>query len=163
VLQFWVSRLLVELGRMVRRHPSASLRAVVFLDEADTYMPAQSSPPSKEPLLDLLRRARSGGVGLLLASQNPGDFDYKARDNIATWLVGRVTQDRAIEKMKNLVSGYPNVGARMASQGTGSFFLLQPSASQTARELKADQALMKTEQLPEQEIAALARVAAGRG
>jgi GTPase SAR1 family protein len=160
VLQFWVSRLLVELGRMVRRSPSASLRAVVFLDEADTYMPAMSSPASKEPLIDLLRRARSGGLGVLLASQNPGDFDYKARDNIATWLVGRVTQDRAIEKMKNLVASYPGVGARMASQGTGSFFLLCPSASQVARELKAEHSLMKTEQLAEHDIAALA--AAGR-
>ncbi|HWM86797.1 MAG TPA: DUF87 domain-containing protein, partial [Kofleriaceae bacterium] len=162
VLQFWVSRLLVELGRMVRRSPSPSLRAVVFLDEADTYMPAMSSPPSKEPLIDLLRRARSGGLGVLLATQNPGDFDYKARDNIATWFVGRVTQDRAIEKMKNLLSGYPNVGARMAGQSTGSFFLLAPSASPIARELKADHSLMKTEQVPEQEIAGLAARGAPR-
>ena len=47
---------------------------------------------------------------MLLATQNPGDFDYKARDNIGTWLVGKVAQDRAIEKMRNLLAGYPNVG-----------------------------------------------------
>lgn len=157
VLQFWVSRLLVELGRLVRRTPSAKLRAVAFFDEADTYIPATSSPPTKEPMFDLLRRARSGGVGILLASQNPGDFDYKARDNVATWLVGRVTQDRAIEKMRNLIGGYPNVASRLAHQGTGSFFLLNSSLTPPARELRADASLMKTDQLPEHEIAALAR------
>jgi hypothetical protein len=156
VLQFWVSRLLVELGRYARRNPSPTLRAVAFFDEADTYIPATSSPPTKEPMFDLLRRARSGGLGVLLASQNPGDFDYKARDNLLTWMVGRVTQDRAIEKMRNLLAGYPNVAARLAAQATGSFFLLG-AAGASARELRADMAIMKTEQLPEAEIAALAR------
>jgi len=157
VLQFFVSRLLVELGRMVRKHPQRDLRAVAFLDEADTYIPAVSSPPTKEPMFDLLRRARSGGLGLLLATQNPGDLDYKARDNIATWLVGKVAQDRAIEKMRNLIAGYPNVATRLAAQTTGSFFLLNPALAPAARELRADAALMKTEQLQEHEIAALAR------
>jgi hypothetical protein len=163
VLQFWVSRLLIELGRFARRHPSPTLRTVAFFDEADTYIPATSSPPTKEPMFDLLRRARSYGLGMLLASQNPGDFDYKARDNLLTWLVGRVTQERAIEKMRNLIAGYPNVAARLAGQGVGHFFLLGPAAGPTARELRADPALMKTEQLPEQEIAALARETAVRG
>jgi len=156
VLQFWVSRLLVELGRMVRRTPSARLQAVAFFDEADTYVPATSTPPTKEPMFDLLRRARSGGLGVLLASQNPGDFDYRARDNIATWFVGKVAQDRAIEKMRNLIAGYPNVGARLANQTIGSFFLL---GGPQARELRADPSLMKTEQLSEHEITRLAREA----
>ena len=157
VLQFWVSRLLVELGRMVRRAPSPTLRAVAFLDEADTYIPATGAPPTKEPLFDLLRRARSGGLGVLLASQNPGDFDYKARDNVATWLVGRIAQDRAIEKMRNLIGAYPNVAARLAHQGTGSFFLLNAGLTPPVREVSADRSLMRTEQLPEDEIAVIAR------
>ncbi len=123
-LQFWVSRLLVELGRVVRRQPSPALRAVAFFDEADSYVPAMSTPPTKEPMFDLLRRARSGGLGILLGSQNPGDFDYRARDNIATWFVGKIAQDRAIEKMRNLIASYPNVAARLAGQAVGCFFLL---------------------------------------
>jgi hypothetical protein len=158
VLQFWVSRLLVELGRTVRRSPSAQLRAVAFFDEADTYVPATSSPPTKDPMFDLLRRARSGGLGVLLASQNPGDFDYRARDNIATWFVGKVAQERAIDKMRNLISTYPNVGPRLAAQTTGSFFLL---GGAQARELRADASLMKTEQLSEHEITVLARQTTG--
>jgi hypothetical protein len=160
ILQFWVSRLLVELGRLVRRHPSPALRAVAFFDEADLYIPADSSPPTKEPMFDLLRRARSGGLGILLASQNTGDFDYKARDNLSTWCVGRLTQERSIEKMRNLFAGYPDVGPRLARQGTGEFFLLNPKLTPTVREMKAALSLMETLQLAEHEIANLAR--AGR-
>jgi DNA helicase HerA-like ATPase len=128
----------------------------VFFDEADAYIPAAAAPPTKEPMFDLLRRARSEGVGILLATQNPGDLDYKARDLIGTWLVGKVAQDRAIEKMRHLLSSYPNVGSRLATQPTGHFFVLGDGV----REIKADRSMMSTEQLADTEIAALAR--AGR-
>ena len=157
LLQFFVSRLLVELARAVRRQPQPTLRAAALFDEADIYIPAVSSPPTKDPMFELLRRARSGGLGVFLATQNPGDLDYKARDNIATWLVGRVAQARAIEKMRNLIGAYPNVAVRLAQQTTGSFFLINPALGSTVRELRADLALMKTEQLQEHEIAELAR------
>ncbi|MBC7976669.1 MAG: DUF2791 family P-loop domain-containing protein, partial [Myxococcales bacterium] len=154
VLQFWISRLLVELSRLGRKRPSATLQAAAFFDEADTYVPATSSPPTKAPMFDLLRRSRSTGIGVLLATQNPGDFDYMARDNINTWLLGKITQDRAIEKMKNVIGNYPDVGPRLASQRTGSFFVLTGTLK---RELKADRSLMETVQSSETEVAELAR------
>jgi hypothetical protein len=154
VLQFWISRLLVELSRLGRKRPSPTLQAAAFFDEADTYVPAMSTPPTKEPMFDLLRRSRSTGIGVLLATQNPGDFDYKARDNINTWLLGKIAQDRAIEKMKHLIGNYPDVGPRLASQRTGSFFLLTGT---TKRELKADRSLMETVQSSESEVVELAR------
>jgi DNA helicase HerA-like ATPase len=154
IQQFWVSRLLVELNRLGSKRPSPVLQAVAFLDEADEYIPALRQPPTKEPLFGLLRRARSTGIGVLLATQNPGDLDYKARDNIITWLLGRIAQDTAIAKMRNLIGSYPDVGPRLASQRTGSFFLLTGT---TKRELKADRALMETVQLSELEVAELAR------
>jgi Cdc6-like AAA superfamily ATPase len=154
LLQFWISRLLIELSRLGRKRPSATLQAVAFFDEADTYVPATSSPPTKDPMFDLLRRSRSTGIGVLLATQNPADFDYKARDNINTWLLGKITQDRATEKMRNLIGSYPDVGPRLASQRTGSFFLLTGT---TKRELKADRSLMETVQQGEAEVIELAR------
>ncbi|HMG22531.1 MAG TPA: DUF87 domain-containing protein [Kofleriaceae bacterium] len=156
VLQFWISRLLVELARLARKRPSKALQAAVFFDEADAYIPATANPPTKEPMFELLRRARSEGVGVLLATQNPGDLDYKARDLIGTWLVGKVAQDRAIEKMRNLLASYPNVASRLATQPTGHFFVL----GEGVREIKADRAMMTTEQLADHEITELAR--AGR-
>ncbi len=154
VLQFWVSRLLVELARLARRRPTKALQGVAFFDEADAYVPAVGSPPTKEPMFDLLRRARSGGLGILLATQNPGDFDYKARDNIGTWLVGKVAQDRAIEKMRNLIGAYPNVGPRLATQSPGNFFVL---AGGQPYEVRCDRSMMTTEQLAEAEVSQLAR------
>jgi hypothetical protein len=130
------------------------LQAAVFLDEADAYLPASSVPPTKEPLSDLLRRSRSTGIGVLLATQNPGDFDYKGRDNIITWLVGKLSQDTAIGKLRNVIGSYPDVGPRLASQATGHFFLLTGT---TKRELKADRSMMVTRQLSDAEVAELAR------
>ncbi|HVV85688.1 MAG TPA: DUF87 domain-containing protein [Kofleriaceae bacterium] len=162
VLQFFVARLLVELARAVRRNPHPSLRAVALFDEADSYIPAIAAPPTKEPMFDLLRRARAGGLGVFLATQNPGDLDYRARDNISTWLIGRVAQERAIDKMRLLLGDYPDVAARLAQQTTGSFFLLNPELSRLPRELRAGPSLMKTEQLQEHELAAIARATASR-
>ena len=68
----------------------------MLFDEADLYLPAQRQPPTKGPMEDLLKRARATGVGLLLATQSPGDFDYKCRDNIRAWFVGRVKEETAL-------------------------------------------------------------------
>jgi energy-coupling factor transporter ATP-binding protein EcfA2 len=156
VLQFWVSRLLIELGRLARTRPSNRLQAAVFFDEADAYIPAVGNPPTKEPMFDLLRRARAAGIGVLLATQSPGDLDYKARDLINTWLVGKVSQERAIDKMRNLLSNYPNVGPRLATQPPGHFFVLADGA----KEIKCDRSLMTTEQLSDQDVSELARATA---
>lgn len=162
MLQFWVSRLLVELDRLAAKRPRAELQAVAFLDEADLYLPAVGHPPTKDPMFALLRRARARGVGVLLATQSPGDFDYKARENILTWLVGKVTQDRAVEKMRSLLADYPNVGARLAGQPMGHFFLLGGLAGKGAAEVKIDRSMMETATMTEQEIAVLARGTAKR-
>ena len=153
MLQFWISRLLVELARLARKRPSKTLQAAVLFDEADAVIPATSNPPTKEPMFELLRRARSEGVGVILVTHHPGDLDYKARDLIATWLVGKVAQDRAIEKMRNLLTSYPNVGTRLATQPTGHFFVLGDGV----REIKSDRSMMTTEQLADHEVAQLAR------
>lgn len=151
---FWISQLLLTLGRWVTRAPSPRLQAVVLFDEADVYLPAQSQPATKAPMENLLRRARSGGLGLLLATQSPGDLDYKCRDNIRSWFVGRVTQNVALEKMKPLLTeARVNVSARIPGQGVGEFHLLQEGR---VTAFKAHQALLRTEQVPDPEILKLA-------
>jgi hypothetical protein len=157
-VQFWVARLLVELSRWASRAPSETLQALVMFDEADLYLPAGASKPStKEPMQDLLRRGRSGGVGVMLASQSPGDFDYRVRDLITTWFVGKIGDKRSIDKMKPLFEGRAGVAAKLAQQATGRFIAMGEG---TAREIAAEPSLMKTEQLSEVEILELA--SAGR-
>jgi DNA helicase HerA-like ATPase len=104
---------------------------------------------------DLLRRARSAGLGLLLATQSPGDFDYKCRDNIRAWFVGRVKEETALAKMKPMLSDCRvDVAARLPTQERGEFHLLRDGS---VTSLQAGPSLMLTEQLPEQEILELAR------
>ena len=160
-MQFWVARLVVEIARWASKHPSPSLQALIFFDEADIYMPAQSKPATKEPMQDLLKRARSAGVGVFLGTQNPGDLDYKSRENVLTWFVGRVTEERNLDKLKTLFSDYPaSFAGRLAKKKAGEFFVLRKGV---VSELKAERALMATRQLGEDEILALARATARAG
>ena len=104
---------------------------------------------------DLLKRARSAGLGLLLATQSPGDFDYKCRDNIRTWFVGRVKEPTALAKMKPMLSECRvDVAARLPAQETGEFHLIRDGE---VNGLRAAPSIMATEQLPEGEILDLAR------
>lgn len=95
---FFVTLLLTEIVAWMRTQPgSTSLRAVVYMDEVFGYFPPVANPPSKAPLLTLLKQARAFGVGVVLATQNPVDIDYKGLANMGTWFLGRLQteQDRA--------------------------------------------------------------------
>jgi energy-coupling factor transporter ATP-binding protein EcfA2 len=153
-IQAWVAHLLVELARWCVRNPRSTLQAVVMLDEADLYMPAGTSkPPSKEPLQDLLKRARSGGLGILLATQSPGDLDYRSREQINTWFVGKVHEQRSIDKLKPLFERKPTAASKLGELRPGRFIVLQGA---TVSEIERTPSLLVTEQLPEAEILQLA-------
>ena len=92
---FFVSLLLNELvGWMRAQRGTSSLRALVYFDEIYGFLPPVANPPSKAPLLKLLKQARAFGVGLTLATQNPVDLDYKALSNCGTWMLGRLQTER---------------------------------------------------------------------
>jgi hypothetical protein len=95
---FFVTLLLTEIVAWMRTQPgSSSLRAVLYMDEVFGYFPPVANPPSKQPLLTLLKQARAFGLGVVLATQNPVDLDYKGLANMGTWFLGRLQtqQDRA--------------------------------------------------------------------
>ncbi len=92
---FFVSILMNQiLGWMRTQDGTTSLRALVYVDEIFGYLPPISNPPSKQPMLTLLKQARAFGIGIVLATQNPVDLDYKALTNIGTWFIGRLQADR---------------------------------------------------------------------
>ncbi|ADG68430.1 conserved hypothetical protein [Planctopirus limnophila DSM 3776] len=153
-IQFWMSRFLMTLGRHVSATPSATLQAVILLDEADIYVPATSKPSTKEPLLNLLKRARSGGLGVFLATQTPGDLDSTCRSNCATWAIGRLNDNVSINKVKSMFSDTPQLLDRVAQQGQGEFALASDGLT---TQFKGDRSAMNTRQLSEQEILTLAR------
>jgi len=92
---FFVSLLLNEIvGWMRRLSGTSSLRAVVYMDEIAGYFPPVAAPPSKAPLLTLLKQARAFGIGIVLATQNTVDLDYKGLGNAGTWFLGRLQTER---------------------------------------------------------------------
>lgn len=104
--QFFVSMLLNTVLGWVRGLPgTASLRAILYMDEIAGYFPPIANPPTKEPLLKLLKQARAYGLGVVLATQNPVDLDYKGLANIGTWFVGRLQTERDKARVLEALQG----------------------------------------------------------
>jgi hypothetical protein len=92
---FFVSLLMNQILGWVRTQSgTTSLRAIVYMDEIAGYFPPVANPPSKPPMLTLMKQARAFGVGMVLATQNPIDLDYKGLANAGTWFIGRLQTDR---------------------------------------------------------------------
>ena len=92
---FFVSLLLNQmLGWMRAQKGTTSLRAILYMDEIYGYLPPSANPPSKRPMMTILKQGRAFGLGCLLATQNPVDLDYKALSNIGTWFLGRLQTER---------------------------------------------------------------------
>jgi hypothetical protein len=97
---FFVTLLLNQVVAWMRTQPgTTSLRALVYMDEVAGYLPPVANPPSKKPLMLLFKQARAFGVGVLLATQNPVDLDYKALSNAGTWFIGRLQTPQDIERL----------------------------------------------------------------
>jgi type II secretory pathway predicted ATPase ExeA len=153
---FWVSQFLSEALRFCQRNPSERLQAVIMFDEADLYIPASSKPATKEPLEGLLKRARSAGVGLILATQSPGDLDYRSRDQITSWFIGRVREDTALKKLRAAFQSESGLDpARvLPNQTVGEFHLIQEG---NVRAMRSRRSMISAVQVPFDKIERLAR------
>ncbi len=158
---FWVAQFLSEALRFCQRNPNDELQAVVMFDEADLYIPANAKPATAEPLQSLLKRARSAGLGLMLATQSPGDLDYKSRDQITSWFIGRVREDTALRKLKAAFQSESGLDAAavLPGQTVGEFHLVQEGL---VRSMKAQRSLIQAEQVPFDRIEQLARETKGQ-
>jgi phage host-nuclease inhibitor protein Gam len=115
---FFVALLLNQtIGWMRSRPGTTSLRAILCMDEVFGYMPPVAEPPSKRPLLTLLKQARAFGLGLVLATQNPVDLDYKGLSNVGTWLLGRLQTDRDKQRLLDGLEGVAAGGAKFDRAG----------------------------------------------
>ncbi len=108
---FFVTMLLSQITTWIRTQPgTTSLRALLYMDEIAGFFPPVANPPSKAPMLTLLKQARAFGLGVLLTTQNPVDLDYKGLTNTGTWFIGRLQAER--DKLRLLD------GLESASQST---------------------------------------------
>jgi hypothetical protein len=120
--QFVVSLLLGKLVTWMRRQPGTDkLRVLVYFDEVVGFVPPTAAPPAKKPILTLFKQARAFGVGIVLATQNPVDVDYKGLSNAGTWMIGRLQteQDKA-RLLDGLSSASGGVDAGAAGDLIGS-------------------------------------------
>ncbi|MGI9052006.1 MAG: ATP-binding protein [Ilumatobacteraceae bacterium] len=113
--QFVTSLLLSKLVTWMRRQSGTTdLRVLLYLDEVAGYLPPTANPPTKKPIMTLMKQARAFGVGVVLATQNPVDIDYKALSNAGTWMVGRLQTERDKQRLLDGMSaaaGGVDVGA----------------------------------------------------
>ena len=140
---FFVTLLLSAVETWMRTQAGSSyLRALVYFDEIFGYLPPSRNPSSKQPLLRMLKQARAFGVGLLLATQNPGDLDYKALSNTGTWFIGKLQTEwdkqRLLDGLESISGGLnrKEIDKTLSSLGKRIFLLhnvhsKQPSIFQT--------------------------------
>ena len=114
---FFVTLLLnAVLAWMRGQSGTTSLRALLYMDEIFGFFPPIAEPPSKKPLLTLLKQARAFGLGVLLATQNPVDLDYKGLSNAGTWLIGRLQTDQDKQRVLDGLEGASGQGGLDRSQ-----------------------------------------------
>ncbi len=98
--QFVTTLVLSKLVTWMRRQSGTSdLRALLYMDEVVGYLPPTAAPPTKQPIMTLMKQARAFGVGVVLSTQNPVDIDYKAIANAGTWMIGRLQTERDKQRL----------------------------------------------------------------
>src|SRR5690606_23972913 len=102
---------------MRRQSGTTDLRAVRYMDEVAGYLPPTANPPTKKPILLLMKQARAFGLGVVLSTQNPVDIDYKAVSNAGTWMIGRLTTEN--DKARLLEGMPPGVDISQAISALG--------------------------------------------
>ena len=114
---FFVSLLLNQtLGWVRAQSGTTSLRALLYMDEIFGYFPPVANPPSKLPLLTLLKQARAYGLGIVLSTQNPVDLDYKGLSNTGTWFIGRLQAERDKARVLEGLEGVANAAGSTLDQ-----------------------------------------------
>jgi hypothetical protein len=108
--QFVVSMILSKLVTWMRRQSGTTdLRAMLYMDEVAGYLPPTAMPPTKKPIMLLMKQARAFGVGVVLSTQNPVDIDYKAITNAGTWMIGKLQteqdKNRLLDGMSSVDGG----------------------------------------------------------
>jgi len=114
---FFVTILLnAYISWMRRQRGSSTLKSLLYMDEIFGFFPPTSNPPSKQPMLLLLKQARAFGTGVILSTQNPVDIDYKGLSNIGTWFIGKLQTKQDIAKVLDGIAAKSNISKKELSQ-----------------------------------------------
>lgn len=119
-----------------RQRGSSTLKSLLYMDEIFGFFPPSKNPPSKEPMLLLLKQARAFGTGIILSTQNPVDIDYKGLSNIGTWFIGKLQTKQDISKVLDGISAKSKlskeeISKKIATLKGRHFFLKNVHADET--------------------------------
>ncbi len=134
---FFVTLLLnAYISWMRRQRGTSALKSVLYMDEIYGYFPPTKNPPSKKPMMLLLKQARAFGTGVILSTQNPVDIDYKAISNIGTWFIGKLQTKQDIERVLEPLANKSElskaeIAKRLATLKGREFFLKNVHADKT--------------------------------
>jgi hypothetical protein len=136
---FALTLILAELKTHIRRQPgSASLRCLLYWDEISGFLPpAPLDPPTKGPILSLLKTARAFGLGIVLATQNTVDADYKALANMGTWFVGRLHTDQDKRRIADVLGSEPGVRDAISALAPRTFWFRSFASGESPQILKS--------------------------
>lgn len=130
--QFFISVVLSELYKwMIKQKGSDTLKYLLYFDELKDFYPSVGKPPSKRFLDLFVRQGRSFGLGCILASQNPGDIDYKAMSNIGIWIIGKLKKERDIDKINEGVN-IPKLRDKILDIKQGEFIFFNSITNKSA-------------------------------
>lgn len=144
--EFFISILATRLYQWMLQHPSSGLNCLFMIDEISPFIPAGSEKPIPKPILKLVfKQARKYGVGCVIATQNPGDIDYKAFAQFGTWALGRMTVRQDIKKVENALKSMSNVGISKGIPGLkpGEFLIFAPDLYDRLLKIKVRRLLTK--------------------
>ncbi|HMG57011.1 MAG TPA: hypothetical protein VK601_26110 [Kofleriaceae bacterium] len=152
-LRSWVAQLIGAVHREFAQSATSTLHAVLVLDGAEALLPAGAGKPSaKDPLQGLLERAGAAGLGMVLASQRPGDLDYRRCASVDTWFVGK-TDEPTLDRMKALFERRPLGHRNLTRLEPGRIVMLRDGG---ARDVERVPPLVRIEPIEDTELKALA-------
>ncbi|MFP4424768.1 MAG: helicase HerA-like domain-containing protein [Candidatus Woesearchaeota archaeon] len=156
--EFFLTILATQLYQWMLSNPSDKLQGLFYIDEVAPYMPAGSEKPMPKPiLLLLLKQARKYGIGIIIATQNPGDIDYKAFAQFGTWAIGRLTTKQDQKKIENALKSISNedISNRLPKLKAGNFLLFSPDVVDKITHIKVRWLYTKHATIPDTQLKAL--------
>ncbi|BBM83798.1 helicase HerA-like domain-containing protein [Candidatus Uabimicrobium amorphum] len=155
--EFFVARITSALYDWMLANPSNELQALFYIDEVAPFIPPVRKPVCKDILKILLKQARKYGVGCLIASQNPGDIDYKAISQCSTWNLGRLISRQDIKKVEKILRSISpgeseNIVAELPTLSAGQFLLFAPDEYESMKKFQVRWLITQHKTLDEEQV-----------
>lgn len=159
--EYFVARICNQLYQWMLDNPSEALQGLFVMDEIATFLPAGSEKPVCKPILKLLfKQARKYGIGCVIATQNPGDIDYKAFSQFGTWAIGRLNLQQDIKKIEQALRSLSkdiDLQEKLPALQTGEFYLYAPDTFKSLQHIHTRWLYTQHKTLTEQDIADVMR------